>query len=440
MSHAIFRVQGIKTTNDLRGIAKHNVERISTSNMDIDVTKSGDNIQLIEADAENNSYLKKFFRTVEPMKVQHEEKMKTERKDRVKSFEGKINSTKNDVACEFLFASDEKFFEGKSKDDIREWANASLDFVKKEVGISEENILHAVVHMDETTPHLHVVAVPLVKKFDGRVKKDVWQINRKHFMPTKEDMSKLQDKYFEAMRAKGYEVERGSAASDTDRKHLSVERFKKETLAKEVQALETDRQTLQEDVQGLKQAADWSKKVDDVEYTPGGVLARNTVKMSLEDFQDLKAKAKASEGLKIENTRLHLDKGLIGMQIAELKKEIGGLKMKNENLEAENQILKTENTRLELENRNQKKTIDYLKKMLEIIKEHSEKYLGVPKTKMIEYVATIRASTLIQTFKNTSPEKLLTTVPEDEKNFAQNAVAQNQVKKEVVKQELDMER
>ena len=220
MSNAIFRVEGIKTTSDLRGIGKHNAERISLTNDDIDSSLSGENIQLIEP-PDSKAYLKKFFQIVEPMKLEHEEKMSTERKDRVKSFEAKINSAKSDVACEFLFTSDEDFFKGKSKEEITEWANESLDFVKKEIGIEEENILHAVVHMDEKTPHLHVVAVPLVKKYDGRAKKELWQLNRKHFIETKFDLSKLQDKYHERMQNKGYDLERGKVGSKT--KHLSTE-------------------------------------------------------------------------------------------------------------------------------------------------------------------------------------------------------------------------
>jgi hypothetical protein len=95
-------ITGIKTTDALRGVRKHHLDRISETNKDIDPAKKELNIHLIES---NDSYLKKVFEVIEPMKKEHDKRMKTMHKDRVKSFEAKINSAKNDVACEFLFAS-----------------------------------------------------------------------------------------------------------------------------------------------------------------------------------------------------------------------------------------------------------------------------------------------------------------------------------------------
>lgn len=117
-----------------------------------------------------------------------------------------------------------EYFEGKSREEIEEWGRASLEFITKEIGIEEKNILHAVVHMDEKTPHMHVVAVPLVKKYDGRRKQDVLAISRKHFIKTREDMAEVQTKYVEHMNKKGFSLERGLEKSDA--KHLDVARYK----------------------------------------------------------------------------------------------------------------------------------------------------------------------------------------------------------------------
>ena len=43
-----------------------------------------------------------------------------------------------------------------------------MDFVYNDLGYKKEQILHATIHMDELTPHIHCVAVPLVKKLDKR--------------------------------------------------------------------------------------------------------------------------------------------------------------------------------------------------------------------------------------------------------------------------------
>lgn len=453
MSYAIFRVQGIKTTNDLRGIGKHNVDRKSETNKDIDESRTADNIHLISADNKSDSYLKKFFRTVEPLKEQHEEKMKTERKDRVKSFEAKINSTKNDVACEFLFTSDEEFFKDKSREQIQEWANESLDFVKKDIGIGEENILHAVVHMDEKTPHLHIVAVPLVNKYDGRSKKEVWQINRKHFIPTKDDLSLLQDRYFEKMKAKGYDLERGVAARETERKHLTTQEFKRQAIDKEVERLENDRQKLREDVQELSKVVEGTKALDSIEVETGGLFSRNSVRMSLEDFQSIKTLATGSEGLKKQITSLKVDKGFLGLQISDLKNEKEALKNENIELKSENENLKKENKELESKVSALELHLKHLKQTLEIIKNSVEKHFGIGKEKFRNFVGETRLHELTNRFgkeKSFMPELRKIMIPEDEVQGAENYMdkinkkqmdkEQGNVSKEQSKTEPDLER
>lgn len=335
MSNAIFRVVGIKTTSDLRGIGKHNADRISLTNDDIDSSRSSENIQLIEP-PNSKSYLKKFFQIVEPMKLEHDEKMSTERKDRVKSFENKINSAKSDVACEFLFTSDEDFFKGKSKEEIKTWANESLDFVKKEIGIEEDNILHAVVHMDEKTPHLHVVAVPLVKKYDGRAKRELWQLNRKHFIETKFDLSKLQDKYHERMQNKGYDLERGQVGSKA--KHLSTEDYKAKKLKENVKELEEKYEKLENELEGLEKTVEVVKEVDSVKIEKG-LFGSKTVKIALEDFEVIKALAKTSEALKTQNKQFERDNKI-------LKRDNVALNFGNTKLNEENKELKKENSML----------------------------------------------------------------------------------------------
>lgn len=212
MSYSVFRIQGIKTTGDLIGISKHNKDRISHTNQDIDTSKSKDNIILIEC----NNYNSKFNDIVAPMKQEHTERMKTMRADRVKTFNQHINSSKNDIAFEMVFTSDNKFFDGLNRNDIKKWAEKSLDFVTKDLGIERRNILHAIVHMDEKTPHLHVVAVPLVKTYNKKQNKDVWSISRRQYINGKSQLSKAQDIYNQRMNESGYELDRGEKGSSKE--------------------------------------------------------------------------------------------------------------------------------------------------------------------------------------------------------------------------------
>ena len=212
MSYSVFRIQGIKTTGDLVGISKHNKDRVSHTNQDIDTSKSKDNIILIEC----NNYNSKFNDIVAPMKQEHTERMKTMRADRIKTFNQHINSSKNDVAFEMVFTSDNEFFDGLNRNDIKKWAEKSLDFVTKDLGIERRNILHAIVHMDEKTPHLHVVAGPLVKTYNKKQNKDVWSISRRQYINGKSQLSKAQDIYNQRMNESGYKLDRGEKGSSKE--------------------------------------------------------------------------------------------------------------------------------------------------------------------------------------------------------------------------------
>ncbi len=71
---------------------------------------------------------------------------------------------------------------------LKHWQQANFDFVAKEYG--EANIVRFTLHMDEKTPHLHAVVVPLTA--DGR-------LSAKDLMGNKKSLSLQQDRYAEAM-------------------------------------------------------------------------------------------------------------------------------------------------------------------------------------------------------------------------------------------------
>ena len=60
-----------------------------------------------------------------------------------------------------LVTASPEFFKGKSTKEIQAFFQRAADFLTHRVG--RENIVSAVVHMDEKTPHLHLTFVPLTK-------------------------------------------------------------------------------------------------------------------------------------------------------------------------------------------------------------------------------------------------------------------------------------
>lgn len=223
MSYAIFRCQSINSLGDLREIGKHNMREKEAykSNPDIRINDSVNNVELVKC---NKNYLQKFYDITKEYREEHNEKMKNIRSDRKKSFARMINDSKSVVADEMIFTSDYEFFENMSKEDILKWANESMKFVYEDLGYTKEQVIHATLHMDEKTPHIHCVVVPLVKKFDKRANREKYSISKREYIKDKEHLSRLQDKYCNRLNRNGFKLERGRKNTGID--NLSVKQLK----------------------------------------------------------------------------------------------------------------------------------------------------------------------------------------------------------------------
>ena len=226
LNYAIFRSEPIYTIQDLAQIGSHNKreKRAYNSNPDIKIELSKNNIELVPL---ADKYIKGFYNITKDYKKEHEERMKTVRPERKKSFSQMLNSSKNVVADELLFTATSKFFKDMTTEDIMEWANTCMDFVYKDLGYTKEQVLHSVIHMDETTPHIHCVVFPLVRKFDKRTKSERYTISKKVYIKDKIHLSELQDKYHERLVNNGFDLERGIKGSDA--KHQKVRDLKRTT-------------------------------------------------------------------------------------------------------------------------------------------------------------------------------------------------------------------
>ena len=99
--------------------------------------------------------------------------------------------------------------------EMKEYFTRAFAFLKERVG--EDNIISAVVHMDEKTPHLHLCFVPLTK--DGR-------LSAKEILGNKKAMIRWQDDFYACMAERWPELERGTPAVETKRKHLTPQWYK----------------------------------------------------------------------------------------------------------------------------------------------------------------------------------------------------------------------
>lgn len=203
MSYMVARMQKMKVGN-LGGAFRHN-ERIyeNHSNKDIDSKKSNLNYELTDRNR----------------KMSYESQIK----DYVN--ENKISNRairKDAVLCdEWIITSDKKFFENLSPEETREFFETAKDYFAQNYG--EQNIAYASVHLDESTPHMHMGVVPMR---DGKLSSKA--------MFDRAELLKIQDELPKHMKEHGFDLERGSLNSDA--KHLSVAEFKQEIAFKEVES------------------------------------------------------------------------------------------------------------------------------------------------------------------------------------------------------------
>ena len=114
----------------------------------------------------------------------------------------------------------QSFFEKLSPGETRSFFEAAKDYFAENYG--EQNIAYASVHMDESTPHMHLGIVPMQ---DGKLSSKA--------MFDREELKKIQDELPQYMKEQGFELERG--ARNSEAKHLTVAEFKQEIAYKEIE-------------------------------------------------------------------------------------------------------------------------------------------------------------------------------------------------------------
>ena len=337
MNYAIFRSQPIMTINDLAQIGSHNKreKKAYNSNPNIKIELSKNNIELKPLAVK---YVKGFKELTKDYEKEHNNRMKTERSDRRKTFNQMLNASRNVVADELMFTASNKFFDNMTREDIKEWAETCMEFVYEDLGYTEEQVLHATVHLDEKTPHIHCVVVPLVKKFDKRTKTERYTISKKQYIKDKIHLSQLQDKYHKRLTDKGYDLERGIKGSD--RKHIKVKEFKKTT-----RYLEDKVTTLNKNLDNaMNEFEDKMKTTKNVPFDKKHVLVEKDTFDSMSKV--IKEKKNAMEFQpKVEELFNEIDTFTKSHRTLEkennnLQKEVKSLKTRNQNLTKENKQLR----------------------------------------------------------------------------------------------------
>ena len=131
------------------------------------------------------------------------------------------------VMNSFVVGSDKTFFDKMGKMQRYNFFSDCTKFFTERYG--KENIISAVVHLDETTPHMHLNLMPITP--DGRL------CSKQLF--DKPQLQQLQTNFYEEV-GKKYGLQRGKEGSQ--RKHLSTAEFKAKKIIEQAEAIREENQ------------------------------------------------------------------------------------------------------------------------------------------------------------------------------------------------------
>ncbi len=109
-------------------------------------------------------------------------------------------------AVELVMGASGEYFEGKSDAEVIDWAKTQIEWAKdyyKDRG----KLIGTDLHLDETTPHIHLIFAPLTKKPDKKTGKTLYTYSAKEFVGNKSEMNRMRSSHAEANMQ--YGLERG---------------------------------------------------------------------------------------------------------------------------------------------------------------------------------------------------------------------------------------
>lgn len=129
------------------------------------------------------------------------------------------------IALDTVYTASPQFFEGKTAEENNRYFQDCLRFHQEQFG----HVVSAVIHYDETTPHMHILSVPLTR--DGRLSAREIVGNRMH-------MAHMQTEFFEQV-GRVYGLERGQHRDGQEkREHITAQEHRLRQVTKQIQEQE----------------------------------------------------------------------------------------------------------------------------------------------------------------------------------------------------------
>ena len=357
MSMIVARMEKMKSGN-LVGIGNHNQRKTKNhSNKEIDKTRSHLNYDLLNRTENYKTDIEKFIN-------ENKSTQRAVRKDAV-------------LINEWIITSDQDFFKDLSKDEREKFFISSKDYFAEKFG--DENIRYAKVHLDETTPHMHLGIVPFDKENKLSAKR---VFNRQALRDVQEELPS----YLQEL---GFEIERGQKGSE--RKNLTVPEFKK--LKEEEREIKKELQIKKDELMAYTKENKIDKEIDitpikemeDVEIETDekslfGITKTKTVRqwtgnIVLSEKDYLKLRQEVNKGKQAEGKLEAILETDVYQENKELKNELKDQIDKNDkDIDDYNDLVKRYNNLYE-ENTSLKSQIGDLKEEIKLIYQSTKRFL-----------------------------------------------------------------
>ena len=343
--HVGSKENSIKCEADLKKADAHNNRKYKNkNNQELDPEKSRENVVIVGT---NNIIedVKKVYKN-EFTEAVYDYNMKQKREDRkILDYYEQINNDKQtNLAVEMLF----------QLGDYDNWKDKSMEDKKKMVSIyskavdilKDRNIItaQATVHMDESSPHLHLIAVPIADNNKRGLSKQVSQnkvLTIKAIKEIREEIEKVFINEYKKIYKEDITLKKGSELPE----HLDVKKYKKAKeilkVAKEYEYNQEIKDTIEKELENTKE------EIKEIEEKI--IEAENEKENKIE---------------KIENVKKETNN---------LTNELTNLEEKNYSLNSEVKELETSKKTKEKEKDDIEKELDLYQKKIKDYKEQIEK-------------------------------------------------------------------
>ena len=270
----------IQNANDLSRANKHNLRDYDNQKELITTIYGTDNIV--------NDVKQLYLQEFEDARIEYNNKQ-TKKNRKIDSYFQKVSGSQNDIACEIIIElGDMDFWQDKDNEYRYKMTDVYNEQIKDLAKILPSfKVANATIHFDETSPHMHIVGVPVIESCKRGMKKQVG----KSQLFTKTLLSEIQDKMRNAC-IKSY-----NKFYDVDSRLKTKQKGRNQDInVKDMDGYKDFKKQLKRKEQKLAKANEQTEKLDNESKNINRILDnlkptlmnKNNMVISSKDIQEIK--------------------------------------------------------------------------------------------------------------------------------------------------------